>query len=129
METSSSGSGGLIHSITRLCGGLVATVEDRVQLLSLELHEEKIRLIQIVVWISAAVFTGMMAIAFASLTVVFLFWGTARLLVLGGFAAFYSLAVLVIIVLFRRHLALQPKPFTATLEELKEDRACIQPEN
>jgi uncharacterized membrane protein YqjE len=129
METTSSSSRGFIGSLANLCAGLVASAEDRLKLLSLELHEEKIRLIQIGIWISAAVFTGMMAVAFTSLTVVFLFWESARVLVLGAFAVFYSLAVVAIIVLFRRHLASQPKPFAATLEELKEDRTCIQPEN
>jgi uncharacterized membrane protein YqjE len=128
MEPSSSDPRGFVASLTSLCAGLVGGVEDRLQLVSLELHEEKLRLIQIFVWISAAVFTGMMAIAFASLTVVFLFWGTARLAVLGGFALFYAGALAVIAIAFRRYLARQPKPFTATREELREDRACIRPE-
>jgi uncharacterized membrane protein YqjE len=129
METTSSAPHGFIGSFAHLCAGLVGSVEDRLKLLSVELHEEKLRLIQIGIWISAAIFSGMMAVAFISLTVVFLFWESARLLVLGGFALFYSGAVVAIVILFRRHLASQPKPFAATLEELKEDRECIQPEN
>jgi uncharacterized membrane protein YqjE len=129
MENPSSGSRGFVASLTNLCAGLMAGVEGRLRLLSMELHEEKLRLIQIFVWISMAAFTGMMAIAFARLTVVFLFWETARLAVLGGFALFYGAALVVIAVAFRRYLARQAKPFTATLEELKEDRGCIRPEN
>jgi uncharacterized membrane protein YqjE len=131
MENPSFASQGFVAALASLCAGLLASVEDRLELLSLELHEEKLRFIQIFVWISLAAFTGMMAIAFASLTVVYLFWKTARLAVLDGFALFYSaaLAVIAIAITFRRHLTRQPKPSAATLEELKEDRAYIRPEN
>ena len=107
--------------------GLIASVQDRLELFSLELQEEKFRLIQTFIWISAAIFTGMMALGFASLTLVYLFWESARLAVLGGLTLFYAGALLAIVISFRRYVARQPKPFAATLHEIKEDRACIQP--
>ena len=129
MQHPPTASHGFFASITNLCAGLVEGVEERLQLLSVELHEEKIRLIQIFVWISAAVFTGMMALGFISLTVVFLFSGTARVVALGSFAVLYTGAVTTLVLLFRRFLARQPKPFAATIEELKEDSACIRTGN
>lgn len=129
METTSPSSTGFFASLSNLCAGLVAGVEDRLQLLSAELHEEKLRLIQIFVWISAAVFTGMMAVGFASLAVVFMFSGTARIVALAGFAVLYGVALAVIVISFRRYLARQPRPFSATLEELKEDGECIRTGN
>jgi uncharacterized membrane protein YqjE len=102
--------------------------QERVELLSVEVKEEKVRLVQIFIWISAAVFTAMMMLAFASLTVVYLFpegatgsppWADSLL--------FYAGVLVAILVAFRRFLAnLQPKPFAATLQELQKDRACIQ---
>lgn len=68
----------------------------------------------------------MMAVTFASLTLVYLFWESARLAVLGGLAGFYAAALVAIIIAFRRFLARQPQPFAATLQEIKEDRACIR---
>ncbi len=117
---------GIVGSLRSLGDGLLASVEDRVELFSVELQEEKFRLIQTVTWICVAVFAGMMAITFASLTLVYLFWESARLAVLGGLAAVYSGAFVVIIVAFRRFLARQPQPFAATLAEIREDRACIR---
>jgi uncharacterized membrane protein YqjE len=38
-------------------------------------------------------------------------------------------ALVAIIVTFRRYLARQPRPFSATLEEIAEDRACIRNPN
>jgi uncharacterized membrane protein YqjE len=119
----------LLDSFRTLGDSLLANVQDRLALFSVELQEEKFRLIQTFIWISAAVFTGMMAITFASLTLVYLFWEGARLAVLGGLTLLYSGALVAIIVAFRRYLARQPKPFAATLQEISEDRACIRTPN
>lgn len=116
-------------SFRTLGDSLVTGLQDRIGLFSLELQEEKLRLIQIFFWISAALFTGMMTIMFASLTLVYLFWDSARLAVLGGLTALYAVALVAIIITFRRFLAAQPRPFAATLEELGEDGACIRTSN
>jgi len=117
---------GYLASLRSLGDGLLATVQERAQLFSIELQEEKFRLVQMFIWFSAVFFTAMMAITFASLTLVFLFWDAARLAVLGGLAAFYTLTLLVLILAFRRYLARQPAPFTGTRLEIEEDRACIR---
>ena len=117
---------GFLSSLRALSDGLLASAEDRIKLLTVELQEEKFRLIQTFVWICAAVFTAIMAITFASLTLVYLFWESARLAVLGGLTIVYAGAVVAIIIAFRRFLARQPSPFAATLHEIGEDRACIR---
>jgi len=129
METPPPASTGFLAAFRALGDSLLGTMQDRLELLSVELQEEKFRLIQTFIWISAAVFTGVMAITFASLTLVYLFWESARLAVLGGLTVFYAGALLAIIVAFRRYLARQPSPFAATLQEIGEDRACIRTQN
>ena len=129
MENATSNRPGFLGSFRALGDSLLATVHDRLELFSVELHEEKLRLVQTFIWISAAVFTGMMAITFASLTLVYLFWESARLAALGGLTLLYGGALAVIIAGFRRYLSRQPKPFAATLQELEEDRACIRTGN
>lgn len=120
-------SAGFIESLRSLGDGLLANVKHRMELLSIELHEEKFRLVATFIWISAAVFTAMMMLSFASLTVVYLFWESARLAVLGGLTLLYAGALVLIIFAFRRYLARQPAPFADTLREIEEDRACIRP--
>jgi uncharacterized membrane protein YqjE len=120
---------GFLSSLHALAEGLLGTVEERIELVSVELQEEKYRLVQTFIWICAAVFTAVMAVAFVSITIVYLFWESARLAALGGLALFYTTAMVIIIVGFRRHIARQPKPFAATLQEIKIDRACIRPES
>ena len=129
MDAAPPSSVGFLGSIRSLGDGLLASLQDRLKLVSIEVQEEKYRLIRTFVWISAVVFSGMMTITFASLTLVYLFWETARLAVLGGLTALFAGALVVIIVAFRRYLARQPQPFTATLHEIGEDRACIRTEN
>lgn len=120
---------GFLGSLQSLGDSLLGTAHDRLRLFSLELQEEKYRLIQILLFTAAAVLAGIMALTFASLTVAFVFWQSARLAVLGGLTAFYLLALLVLVVRFRRFLKNMPRPFEATIAEFKEDRACIPPEN
>lgn len=128
-NNSTTGTPGLVASFRALGDSLLAGAQERLDLIGVELHEEKFRLIQIFIWISAAVFTGVMTITFASLTLVYLFWASARLAVLGGLTVFYALALIAIIIAFRRYLGRQPNPFAATLLELSEDRACIRKES
>jgi len=126
METTTPDSAGIIGSLRSLGDNLLASVQDRLELFSMDLQEEKFRLIQTFVWISVGIFTGMMALMFASLTLVYLFWESARLAVLGGLTVFYCAALAAVIIAFRRFVARQPKPFAATLQEIGEDRACIR---
>jgi uncharacterized membrane protein YqjE len=126
MEPATPAPAGYLSSFKSLGDGLLASAADRLELFSVELQEEKFRLIQTFFWISAAVFTGMMALAFASLTLVYLFWESARLAVLGGLTLLYLGALAAIVVAFRRFLARQPVPFAATRNEFEHDRACIR---
>jgi len=127
MEPATPAPAGYLGSLRSLGDGLLAGVQDRLELFTTELQEEKFRLIQTFIWISAAVFSGMMAVTFASLTLVYLFWESARLAVLGGLTMLYAGALLTILVAFRRYLARQPSPFSSVLHEIREDRACIRP--
>ena len=117
---------GLVDSLRLLGDGLVASLQDRVALFAVELQEEKFRLVQTFVWISAALFAGMMAVTFASLALVYLFWESARLAALGGLAFLYAGTTVALVLGLRRFLARQPEPFAATLQEIGSDRTCIR---
>jgi hypothetical protein len=41
----------------------------------------------------------------------------------------YAVALVAVVVAFRRFLARQPQPFAGTLREIREDRACIRSES
>jgi uncharacterized membrane protein YqjE len=129
MEADSSAPPGILGSLRTLADGLLSGAQDRLGLISIELQEEKFRLIQTFFWIVAVFLAGVMAVTFASLTLVYLFWESARLAVLGGLALAYTAALIALIVAFRRYLARQPRMLAATLQELDEDRSCIRGKN
>lgn len=126
---SASGTSGLLGSLRSLADGLMSSARDRLGLLALELQEEKIRLVRIFVWISVVMFLALLATIFASLAIVVVWWDTARVAVVVSLAAFYIVALIAAIVAFRRMIKTEPKPFAATLGELREDHACIRAEN
>ena len=127
MDLHAPGSSGLLGSVRAFADGVLGSVHDRIELLAVELHEEKHRLVQIFIWISAIVFLAILATFFASLAIVVLYWDTARIQVVSLLAAAYTIGLVAAVVCFRRFLKRQPRPFSATLNELKQDRACIRP--
>lgn len=105
---------------------LLASVHDRIELLSVELQEEKFRLLELFVWISVGVFAGVMAATFVTLTLVYLFWETARIAVLATFALLYSGTAIWVARAIRDALRRQPRPLEATLGELTADQSCLR---
>lgn len=119
-------SSGIISAFGTFIDGVLDLAKVRLELVSVEVQEEKIRLIQVMIWIAGAMFAATMSLVLASITLVYVFWETARLAVLGGLTAFYVVGLLTLLWQFRRYLERQPKPFAATIAEFERDRACIQ---
>lgn len=120
---------GFVRSLQDLGDAVLGTAQDRLRLFAVELQEEKLRLVQILLFTAAIVLAGIMALTFASLTLAFVFWESDRLLVLLGLTGFYVVALAALALLFRRFLRRQMPPFAATLEEFKHDRECFRPDN
>lgn len=120
-------SGGLLNAVRGLADGLFASAQQRLELFALELHEEKLRAVQLFIWLSVAVFAGGLGLIFASVTAVYLFWETARLPVLITLTLVYLFVAVAAAWAARRCLKRLPKPFEASLAELRSDRACIPP--
>jgi len=106
----------------------LGSVQDRIQLFAVELQEEKFRLIQILLWVSGLMLLATLAIVFVSITLLVIFWDTARVTVAVTLASVYGAGLIAMGLAFRRYLQRQPKPFAATVGELQEDRECIREE-
>ena len=129
MESQSPGSSGLLGSLRGFADGLISSVHDRIELFSVELQEEKHRLIQTFIWAAAVVMLALLTVLFASFALVALFWETARVAVVSILLAVYLAGLIAAIVGLQRFLKRQPKPFQATMAELREDRSCMQTES
>jgi uncharacterized membrane protein YqjE len=128
MADSSPSSPGLLNSVRELADNLVGSVQDRLALFSVEFQEEKFRLIRNFIWLGAAFFTAVLALAFVSVAVIYCFTGPARLFAVIGFALLYTVAFILVALGARRNLSEESRPFTSTLQEVARDRECILPE-
>lgn len=73
----------LTESIQKLFATLVAIAHNRLELLGVEIEEEKQRLLRTMAWGAAAILLTVVAMVFVALFVTVLLWDNNRLLVLG----------------------------------------------
>ncbi|MBL9207775.1 MAG: phage holin family protein [Opitutaceae bacterium] len=120
---------GFMASLRSLGDSALEALQSRLTLFSVEFQEERLRLVQLVIWLTAAIFTGVMALAFASLALAFWLWQSSPLIAVSVLAGVYLLGFAIIAISFKRYLARQPRPFDATIQELERDRTCIRGNN
>lgn len=105
----------------------VALLRTRVEIISLELEEQREWMEQMVLMAVAALFCLSLGLLLFTLFVVVLFWESHRLWVLGGFALLYLGAGLGLFIALRKKSRLKPKIFSATAAELSKDHSHLQP--
>lgn len=111
-------------------GGIAAEIlQDRLELLALELREAKIRFVQalLLAWIGV-IFSllGLLLLVLAGVYVLAPEW---RLYGLAVAAAASMLAGAAVFIVLRRHLEQKPLAFDQTLAELKKDTSCFSTRN
>jgi uncharacterized membrane protein YqjE len=104
---------------------LLSFVLTRTQLAATELEEQGLRLIEIVIWLTIALFFLGVAVVFAAVLVVLLFWDSNRLLAAGLLAAIFVAISAGAALLARQRLSERPKLLAATLAELERDRDML----
>jgi uncharacterized membrane protein YqjE len=118
---------GLMESLKRLAGTMLAIFQTRLELLSNEMEEERLRIEQMLLYGSVALFFFGLAVMLLTAFFVVLFWDSHRLLVLGGFAALFFVAGLLAWNALRRVAREKSKLFSASLAELADDRVQLAP--
>jgi len=118
---------GLMESLERLAGTLLVIFQTRLELLSNEMEEERVRIEQMLLYGSVALFFFGLAIMLLTAFIVVLFWDSHRLLVLGGFTALFFVAGLLVLNELRRLAREKSKLFSASLAELADDRDRLAP--
>jgi uncharacterized membrane protein YqjE len=122
-------SGGLFSSVRRVADTCVSSIHNRVELLALELQEEKIRLVRLLLWTGAALFAAFLAITVITIAVVFLVPDDKRTIALIGFGVIYALVAVVLAVKLRGEVRNAPPPLADTLSELKKDLQSLRSRN
>ncbi len=127
-EDSESGkTGGLFNSLLTMASTLLAIVETRIELVSTELEEERIRLTSMLMWMLVTLFFAGLGIIFLSVLLVLVLWEKNPLLAIGIPAAVFTLAALVgwQVVLGKKRS--KPRLLASTLAELSRDRDRLSP--
>src|SRR5688572_29508121 len=114
--------GGLFELVKSLGRSAVQALHTRLDLLSTELKEEQARVTEVLVIAVLAMLCVFLAIVFAAFFVVAMFWDTPyRLWVIALIAVALAGAAAALWSDFRRRITARPRPFEATLEELRAD--------
>lgn len=113
---------GLLESTKRVAGTLLAIFQTRLELLSNEIEEERLRLRQLLLYASIALFFFGLSIMLLTVLIVVVFWDSHRLLVLANLAALYFIVGLLLWNALRHASQQRPKLFSASLAELSNDR-------
>ena len=113
--------GGLFDSLKALTATLIAIVHTRLELLSTEFEEERLRLSSMLGWTLGALFCAGLGVVLATLFVVLALWDTHRLLALGIPAILFLLGAALAWLVVRGKIRAKPRLFAASLTELSKD--------
>lgn len=113
---------GLMESLKRMAGTLLAILQTRIELLSNEMEEERLHIGRMFLYGGIALLFFGLAIMLLTMFVLVLFWDSHRLLMLGGFAALFFVAGLLAYNALRRVARERSKLFSTSLAELANDR-------
>lgn len=109
--------------------GALGVLQTRLELLSTEFQEEKLRLGLLLGYAAAAFFFLGFGAVLLALFLTILLWDSHRLLALGIFTALF-LAIGLFALLSAAHIGRQgSRLFAASIAELKQDREMIRPED
>lgn len=118
---------GLLQSLKRMAGTLLAISQTRLELLSNEIEEERLRIGQMFLYGGIALLFFGLAITLLTAFVVLLFWDSQRLLVLGSFSALFFVIGLMVWNALLRVARERSKLFSDSLATLADDRDRLAP--
>lgn len=120
---------GLLETIGDLAATLVATAHTRLDLLSLDLEEDREHLLILTVTAFLAVFFLGLGVVFGALVLVAFFWETHRLLILAFLACAFLAAGFAAAARVRGLARAKPRLFVSSLAELLKDRQALVSES
>lgn len=115
-------SSSLFGSLRNLATTVVAIAQTRLEILSTEIEEEKLRFLQLLMLGAISLFCFGMGVILLTFFIVFFFWETHPLLALGSFTAIFLIAGIIIALVVRNKMRVTPKIFSTSVTELLKDR-------
>ena len=126
MNSDSTNPGEWLSLLRRIGESLSALLRNRFELFTVELQEEKLRLLDLLIWLGAVAAIGAGGILVAIIALAFWVWDAL------GYAGLMTLAVTALAVasamvwVMRRRLRTGPTPFAHTVAEFGKDGECLR---
>lgn len=116
-----------MQSLRNLAATLVAILHTRLELLVAEIEEERVRLLQMLLWAAAALFCLGVGVLLLVMLLLALFWDTHRIAVIGTLATVFIVGGVAIAAGTRSRMQGRSRLFSATLDELARDKDQLTP--
>lgn len=116
------------QAVGSIAATLLAMVQTRLELASVEMEEQSQRWLGYLLMSLAALFLGAIAVVMVALFVIIVFWDTHRIGAVVSLAAAFALASLAIGVKVRAGMKAQPALLSATIGELRKDLEFLNAE-
>lgn len=118
---------GIVQSLRNLAATLVAAFHTRLDLFVTEIEEEKVRLLELLLWAAAALFFLGIGVLLLMILLIVMFWDTHRIAVIGTLAAVFLAGGAALAAGARNRMQSRSRLFSATLDELARDRDQLTP--
>ncbi|ARU31312.1 hypothetical protein CAP31_06205 [Sulfuriferula sp. AH1] len=118
---------GLLDSLRMLARSLIAILHTRMELLAIDLEEERERLSTLIALLLMALFFIGLGIVLSTLLIIVMFWDTHRLQVLAGLTGLFLVGGMVAIWTALQKIRTLPRIFAATLAVLYRDSTRLPP--
>jgi uncharacterized membrane protein YqjE len=128
-ENETAQAGGVFASLRRIGDLALESAQNRLELVVLELQQEKERLFRLFLLAAVVVFLGNMAVLMATLTIIFLAGEQLRGPCLLVLTALYITGTAIGYYTLRKQLRSGPRPLDGTLSELEKDREWLRTRN
>jgi len=126
MSDNESKSLGWLESLRRSGDSILGLAQNRFELFTVELQEEKLRAINLLIWLAAAVALGIAGVLVLVAVLALVLWEIAGYLGLVGLGLISLFAAVGILWSLHCRLQTSPTPFSTTIEEFKKDRECLR---
>jgi uncharacterized membrane protein YqjE len=121
--------GGLLASLRGLAATGLALLQNRLELLAVEVQEEKSRIASLAAYSVAAVILLGAGAVFLAVFVTVLMWESNRLMALAVFSALFIGGGLICLLAARRLASMPSALFAGSLAELAKDRSAAEGDN
>ena len=120
---------GWLESLRRMGESFLALLRNRLELFTVELQEEKLRLLNLLIWLGVAAVFGFAGVFILMVTLAFWLWDVA------GYFGLLALALASLAVAFGIIVGISPKiphgpaPFAHTVGEFRKYGECVRKNN